>query len=412
MMKILDKFTRRIWLLLIFPTLAQAEPILNGIATHQELGKERFIAAVYSENMYNDPMALLASTEPRRMELKVTANRLSARRLNNMWIEGMAINNSATALEQHADYMVEFAGFVKKRLVSGDVLTIDGLPGEGARVSVNGVEVGAVESDSFFTMLLATWIGPVPLSSDFRTGLLTGGNVQPELLGRYRSITPSPERVDEIAAWSAPAPDPGTPPEAPPPEPKPAAAVAVATPAPAPAVVKPAVAAAAPTLAQAPTPAAPTPQPEAPAPRPAAPKPEPKPKPAPRPVAAPPADPLLDEDLLDEDELDEDGPALTAQSLLSRQLYHSKLKRWTYEYLKYPSRAQKRGQEGSVRLSVVIDRQGNVKTVSAVQESRYSLLNREALGAVKRATPFPPMPDEVQGNEFTFSLPIVFRLPD
>lgn len=104
-------------------------------------------------------------------------------------------------------------------------------------------------------------------------------------------------------------------------------------------------------------------------------------------------------------------PQLTAETLLNRQLYHSKLLKWTYKYLSYPRRALKRGQQGSVRLTVVIDREGNVQEVTAVEESRFALLNREALGAVKRAEPFPPVPDTVSGERFEFSLPIVFRLP-
>lgn len=190
MMIRLRRFACLIFGFSLISPLLQAAPQLNGIATHQELGKERFIAALYSESAHDDPMALLRSTEPRRMELKVTTQRLSARRLNNMWIEGMAINNSATSLEAHAENMVKFAGFVKKRLVAGDVLAIDGVPGQGALVSVNGVELGSVESDTFFNMLLATWIGPVPLSSDFRSGLLLAGRIPGDLLGRYTAITP------------------------------------------------------------------------------------------------------------------------------------------------------------------------------------------------------------------------------
>ena len=115
---------------------------------------------------------------------------------------------------------------------------------------------------------------------------------------------------------------------------------------------------------------------------------------------------------MQEEELEEESaPLLTAESLLNRQLYHSQLLKWTYKYIRYPKRAVSRGHEGSVRVAVVIDRDGNVKNVSEVESSKYSTLNREALGAVNRAIPFPAIPEGIEGEEFAFSLPIVFRLP-
>ncbi len=397
-------------LLLTISSHINAAPLINGISVHSEFNKERFIGALYSETLSTDASAILQSTEAKRLELRITAKRLSARRLSKMWIEGMAINNSGATLSEQAQNMVKFTSLIKQKLVAGDHLVIDYVPGEGTKVRANDTELGTIESDAFFNLLLRTWIGSVPLSSDFRAAMLTAGDVDGDLLARFEAIQPSENRLNAFAE-----------PVAKPKKSVPAAMIAAASPTPAvsqPVISAPALVQA-PTLAQAPS----LPQPEIEAPA--------EPTPGTTPAESTPAEevaatdaPIMSEDevfgdeatldedaLLDEEEADEDLPLLTAESLLSRQLYHSKLLKWTYKYIRYPKRAVSRGHEGSVRLTVTIDREGNVQNVAEMENSKHSTLNKEALKAVGRATPFPPVPEDVVGTDFEFSLPIVFRLP-
>jgi periplasmic protein TonB len=375
---------------LITPAL-MADSLLNGLALHKELNKEQFIGGLYSDALSDDAADLFSSSGAKRIELKVVAKRLSARRLNSQWIEGMAINNPASLLTVQAENMVAFTAFVKRSLRAGDILSIKG-EGNITTVTLNDIKLGSIKSDQFFDMIMRTWIGSVPLSSDFRDALLTNGAIDPELLARFESIKPTEARRQTIAKWLQPV--------------APKTIVAAAKPAapvpekptitPPPVIQKPNIIAAAPTVSAEPELAAPSPATE--------------------PVALEPTaqEALLAEEeaFLDEEELEEESaPLLTAESLLNRQLYHSQLLKWTYKYIRYPKRAVSRGHEGSVRVAVVIDRDGNVKNVSEVESSKYSTLNREALGAVNRAIPFPAIPEGIEGEEFAFSLPIVFRLP-
>ncbi len=394
----LRRITTRLLLGLLFITSANlsAAPLLNGLAPHIELGQEQFLAALYVDSPSSAPSTLLSANEHKRMELRITARRLSTRRLNSLWIEGMAINVPGSLLTKHADNMVKFTSLLKGRLVAGDILSIDTAPGEGTRVSLNGVELGQIYADGFFELLLRTWIGSVPLSSDFRDNILKGGGeVDAELVARFQAITPRKGRVAAIEAWLQE----DTPPTVAPPE------VAKDIPR---LPDKPQVSAPRLAIASAPKLAQPNGKPKSAKGKPKIAAPH---KPAPKVAAATKAPEPEDIDEAPEEEPEDPAEVFTAESLLSRQLYHSKLLKWTYKYISYPKRAISRGQEGSVRLAVVIDRKGKVKQVSPVEESRYSTLNKEALGAVKRAEPFPPVPDEVGGKEFEFSLPIVFRLP-
>src|SRR5690606_26431291 len=104
-----------------------------------------------------------------------TADSISARAINSMWIEGMAINNPSAALEAEANNLATLNNMIRRRLREGDVLTFDAEPGNGMKVSLNGVQLGHIESNNFFNMLLRTWIGSIPLSTEFRASLMAGG---------------------------------------------------------------------------------------------------------------------------------------------------------------------------------------------------------------------------------------------
>jgi len=361
--------------LLILCHAARAEPMLNGIGVHQELGREVFIGALYSESLSNDANTLMNNAQSMRMELKIVAPEgLTTRRFSRMWIEGMAVNSKADVLTAQADNMVKFDGLFKGRFAKDDFISIINNPGKGVDIAVNGVQLGNIKDNVFFSMLLATWIGKIPLSSDYRDSLLKVGDVDASLRSRFNTITPAAARTAEIKAWS------GTQVEV-----KDTKIAETAAKSSTPAKVGAAVIATTepPKLD---TPATATQTGKA------------------VPVAAKPATKAAQED--------EDGPALTAQSLLARQFYVSDAIKKIRGKTKYPARALEREQAGNVRVSVVIDRQGNILENSLLESSQFDLLNKAALDAVKRSAPFPALPAEVGGAHFEFTVPIRWTLPE
>ncbi|MGH1471365.1 MAG: TonB family protein [Cellvibrionaceae bacterium] len=397
---------------------ASAEPLLNGLAISTELSKERFIAALYSDSLSSNAETILNGSGERAMELKVTDRRLSARSLNSMWIEGIAINNRGPALEAQAQNLASLTNMIRKRLVAGDTLRFDASPGNGTTVTLNGVQLGTIASDEFFPILLRTWIGRVPLSSDFKTGLLGAGNVDSDLESRYRSISPDPARIELVSTWTnaaPPAPVVTDQTIAPPP---PSVSVRPPRPTLSPSeLAKPTIAA---IRDQDPPKAVIATKPSETKPKPAAEviKPqEPKPveiaavKPSPDPVVAAPKPtppPLSQEE--DEEEEEEEQVTFSASSLLERQYYVSDSMIAIQKSVSYPRRSIERNQQGSVRLAVTVDREGTVQDVQTVEESRHELLNRAAIRAVEKAGPLSKLPDSLGGDSFTFTVPITFTV--
>lgn len=378
---------------------AQAAPMLNGLATHQELGTELFIGALYSEALSNDPDTLINSSLPMRMELKVVApDGLATRRFSRMWIEGMAINNSNALLTAQADNMVKFDSLFKGRLQQNDHVIFALNPGDGIDVSVNNVLLGTIEDDQFFPMLLRTWIGRVPLSSDYRANLLTMGDVPADLRTRYNAITFTPARVTEINSWKKPVPEPAQVAAAPT---RAAPAPATESNAPTPSVSLPPIARVElPDLERPDTPSRTADEDQTPPP--------PAPiveQPSVEPAAAQPAATAANE--YDEEE---DQPALTAQSLLARQFYGSDILKKIRANVRYPRISLQRNQQGSMRIALVINRDGSIASMAWVEESKHDRLNSEAWDAVMRAAPFPPLPESLPGRSFEFTAPISFEM--
>jgi TonB family protein len=397
------KYLLTLLLGLFFIANARAEPMLNGMGIHKELSQEVFIGGLYSDTLSDNSDVLLNTDLPMRMELKIVApDGMTTRRFSRLWIEGMAINQKADVLTAQADNMVKFDGLFKGRFQTNDHIVFDSTPGSGVNISVNGVILGNIDDNKFFSMLLSTWIGRVPLASDYRDSMLKMGSVNGGLRGRYETITPSASRVAEINKWTSgaviaakPATGKVEPSKVEPSKPKldddeklglagkPEIPTLAAT-----HIEKPKLDV--PPIIERPEPsqtsAATTPVKVAAV----------TPKPAPK--------------VIEEDE-EEEGPALTAQSLLARQFYVSDILKKVFGKTRYPTRALERGQEGSVRVAVVVDRKGNILSTSVLEESRYDLLNKEAKEAINRAAPFPEMPAALPGSRFEFTVPIRFTLP-
>lgn len=382
-------FSARLWfLLLAFSGVAQAEPLLNGISLHKELGRDQFWGALYTELLSSDTEVLLSSPVAKRMELKILAPEgMTLRRFSRMWIEGAAINNPSAVLMAQADNMVLFDGFFGGRFETNDHIVLSVSPGQGVDVVVNNTLLGNIPDDNFFALLLRSWLGRVPLSSGYRDDLLMMGDIDPNLRHRYLHLEPRLSRIAVVESWleenpadaidepevtvaAAPAPTPK-----PKVEDKPRVEKPVAIPVPAPIVV-----ASAPPATQQPV----------------------KPKPIKESVATIAA--------AKEENAEEERTTITSQTLLARQFYISEVLGTIYARVSYPRRAQQLQQSGSVKFNLIIDDQGNIKSLKPIETSDYILLNKAAEEAVKDAAPFPPLPEVLASSELELFVPIKFSL--
>jgi TonB family protein len=351
-------------LCLFLPAKSHATTSLNGMAAHIDLGKELFIGALYTETPSTKPETLLANSKNMRLEIKITStDGLSLRRFERWWTDGAGNNNTAETLIAQADNIVKFTGMFKSRLIANDVINISSDSTNAVVISLNGISLGTINNASFFNTLLSTWIGRVPVSSDFKEGVLDILKVPSALITRYESIKPSEERTASIKLW-------GT-------------TTAASSSVPPKEIASNSSSSSAVSLEKI------------------------KLKTSEKIAAINKNSPPPTE----EDDADSNKTQLTAQTLLARQFYVSDLLKKILAHTSYPRRALDLNQSGSVRVAVVINREGNILNIALAQPSEFDLLNNAALDAVNKTAPFPPLPDSISGESFSFTAPMRFTVP-
>nr|WP_090250243.1 energy transducer TonB [Ectothiorhodospira sp. 9100] len=76
----------------------------------------------------------------------------------------------------------------------------------------------------------------------------------------------------------------------------------------------------------------------------------------------------------------------------------------------YPDAARNRGIEGTVIVSFVMHRSGRINNIRVAQGSGNDAIDRAAVEAVGRASPFDNFPKEIDRDHWPMQVPISFRL--
>ena len=370
--------------LLITPLLAVADTLqINGVAAHEHLRREIYVGGLYLAKPAHDPAAINAQAGGKRMVLRITAERWSPMQFAQHWNQMILINNGGSTLNANVMDVLSFTSIPKGDLVKGDELVIE-LTGGGTVTTLNGVTVVKTTNANLFNMLVNTWIGARPPSTEFKRDILNlpRDKAGADLLARFDTIKPADARRKQVAAWGLKETETQTAAAA-------TTATAAATTA---AVAKPKIEA--PTTAAA---TAATPEPKKPA---AAPAPEKAAVAAA--VTAPPAPPAVDV---------EAQKAKRARQQALYEQYSGTLRSIVTRNIRYPKGAIKRNQEGLVVVKLAVARDGKVLS-SDVAQSADSLLDKAALKAIDKSGNMPPMNAEMEGTSFDFLIPVVFKLTE
>jgi len=94
----------------------------------------------------------------------------------------------------------------------------------------------------------------------------------------------------------------------------------------------------------------------------------------------------------------------------ARGNYGSLLSREFAKHKQYPRVAQMRGWQGTTRVELHIDANGNVISSIVSESSGFEVLDKQALEMVRKASPLPLPPETLRGREFAIIVPIAFRL--
>lgn len=408
-------------LLVMMAAAVQAQELqINGVADFSELRHSYYLAGLYVERPSEDPKTLLESDQRKRLVIKVTTDRWSPRRFSSQWSRSLLINNNGDALNVFGEAVIEFNNLLQGDVVRGDTLEVERQSDDSTEVRLNGVTLMNVARSGFTELILRTWVGARPPSSDFKQQIL-GQDNSAERTARFKALGPSQERVAAIEAWksgdvelaatddsetseqSAESDfDPGLAPPS-------GDTVAVRATTPRVAATTEPVMDSQPEMSQ-PVPAVSKP---APAAKPAAPaKPDQKPAPAVVKNAVPDTDqPETDKTQVAtaEESAEERGLSTEEQQALV-ELYQNMVVRKILGQVQYPDYALRRGLEGVVQLRVNVDRQGDILEIKEIKSTRYDILNEAGRRAVERVGQFPRVPAALPGSIISVEVPIRFKL--
>lgn len=76
--------------------------------------------------------------------------------------------------------------------------------------------------------------------------------------------------------------------------------------------------------------------------------------------------------------------------------------------LRYPREAQRQRIRGEVHVGFVVSGNGQVGSVRVVRSSGTDVLDRAAMETVRRAAPFPPIPEGAGRSSWPFTVPLAF----
>lgn len=94
----------------------------------------------------------------------------------------------------------------------------------------------------------------------------------------------------------------------------------------------------------------------------------------------------------------------------AEQQYKSRLHHLIAKQKKYPARAKRRHEEGTVTISFVIYADGSINNLKVVQSSGSQILDQAALRAIKKISNRLPFPTEINRKQWQFTLPLVYHL--
>jgi len=145
-----------------------ASPLsLNGLATYSDLTKDYYVGALYLPEPETNEQKILNLNQRKLMKLLVTANRWSPRAWTKQWQGNIAINNPSIEGELQTKLKL-FTRLLKSNLLAGDLIIVDYDPAMGTQVFINQQRMLESADMALFNALLATWIGKLPPSREFK----------------------------------------------------------------------------------------------------------------------------------------------------------------------------------------------------------------------------------------------------
>lgn len=348
--------------------VGSAQPLkVVGYALYSELDESLFIASLKATDDKQIGNGRSPVQIEKQLEFKFLKARFAAGRFTRLLLHNAAINNPDEAIQNNKEFFDQFVELMNHSFYRGDHIVFSTQGNEAFAITLDGVEIGRVKSRELFDILLNGWIGDVPPTRIFKESLLGGGE-SASLAEYYPGISYSKNRriavEDYVNAKKSLENDPPV------------------------RLVDPDEFEEPPVVA--------SPAPKLPAGA----------------AVTKPASKALNKVVGAVSELE----VKKAQLERHRRVFHmrrsfaTELVYHAQQNIIYPRRSQIQKQMGNVLAVVTIDRSGMVRGYEITKRAEHESLNRAVEKGLRKSQPFPQVPHAIDGDTFTFQVPIAFAL--
>lgn len=148
--------------------------LLNGAGLRYKAVFKVYAAGLYLEKKAATTAEVYALRGPKRISVTMLRD-IDSAELGRLFSRGMEDNMDKAAFSKLIPGVLRMSQIFSdhKKLLTGEVFTVDWLPGTGTQVSVKGVPQGEpFKEPEFFNALLGIWLGQQPADWKLKDALL------------------------------------------------------------------------------------------------------------------------------------------------------------------------------------------------------------------------------------------------
>ena len=151
-----------------------AKLLLNGAGVRYKAVFKVYAAGLYLGKKAGTPEEVLAAPGAKRLRITMLRE-IDSNELGKLFTRGVQDNAPKNEMSKLVPGLIRMGQIFsdQKKLMTGDVFTIDWVPGSGTVISVKGVVQGEpFKEPEFFNALLRIWLGESPADFKLKDSLL------------------------------------------------------------------------------------------------------------------------------------------------------------------------------------------------------------------------------------------------
>lgn len=154
--------------------LRGAKLALNGAGVRYKAVFKVYTAGLYLNKKAGTPEEVMAATGPKRLSITMLRE-IDSAELGKLFTRGVEDNSPKSEMSRLIPGLIRMGQIFsdQKKLLPGEVFTIEWLPGVGTVITVKGkVQGEPFKEPEFFNALMRIWLGPNPADWKLKDALL------------------------------------------------------------------------------------------------------------------------------------------------------------------------------------------------------------------------------------------------